>query len=491
MGVTNNEDLVGAKLRSAIPKETPPHELEYLFNPRSIAVVGVSADNWAGTWLKVLLELGFEGRVYPVNPKLDEVLDRKVYPSVRDIPDAVDFVIVSTPAQTTPQVMEDCVAKGVKIVHLYTAGFGETGEEEGIRLEAKLVEIAREGGVRVVGPNCMGVHCPSRGLSWRLDLPRESGPVAFLSQSGWNAADLLKIGQVRGIRFGKLISYGNACDLDETDFLQYFVADPDTRIIATYVEGVKDGQRFFKALREATRVKPVIVLKGGRTKAGTRAIVSHTGALAGTDAIWNSLFKQSGAIRVHNLDEFADTLLAFSYLPPPEDRGVAVIGSGGGPSVQAADDCEIAGLVVPQFPPEIRQELEKFTPPEGTSLRNPIDSPLLLWGPEHFYQSIKIVAACPEIALLIVHIGMDFAVTLPEGRKTLRERTEAIIRAGKEIHKPMAVVLRGCNSAEVWDAILEAQEEYTEAGFPVYPNIARAAQGMSKLIQYYEYREAS
>lgn len=457
--------------------------LEYLFHPKSVAIVGVSANNWAGTWLKLLLDLGFASRIYPVNPKLNEVMGLKVYPSVRDIPDVVDYVIISTPAQTTPQVVEDCAAKGVKIAHLYTAGFTESGEEEGKRLEAELVEIARRSGMRIVGPNCMGVHCPSGHLSWRPDLPRESGAISFLSQSGWNAVDLLNIGKVRGFHFGKVVSYGNACDLDEADFLRYFAVDPDTRIIAVYIEGVKKGQRFLTALREATRVKPVVVLKGGRSGAGTRAAASHTGSLVGTEAIWDSVLKQCGAIRVYNLDEFADTLLALAYLPPPRGRSVAVIGSGGGPSVQAADDCESAGLSVPQLPLEIIREMEKFTPSAGTSLKNPIDSPLQLWGPGELYQATKVIAACPEIALLIVHIGVDFFLIWPEGRKQLREMNEAIIGAGRETSKPVAVVLRSCSSAEGWQAVLETQGTYNKAGFPVYPSIARAAQAISKLLQ--------
>ena len=469
-----------------------PPQWEYLFHPRSVAVVGISTtnpNNWASNWVKTLVELGFEGKVYPVGLNLSQVFGLRAYPSLNDIPDIIDYVIVSIPARSAPQLMKDCVAKGVKFVHLYTAGFSETGEEEGIKLEAEILEIARKGGVRIIGPNSMGIHCPANHLSWRLDFTRQAGAVSFLSQSGWNAADLIKLGAVQGIYFSKVISYGNACDLNEADFLEYLAHDTESKIIAAYIEGVKQGQRFFRVLKEATKIKPVIILKGGRSEAGLRAVMSHTGSLGGTERIWRSLFQQSGAIRVYNFDELADAILAFSYLSAPKGKRVAVIGSGGGPSVHAADECENAGLAVPPLPTETREELSKLIPVAGTSFRNPIDSPFMLSN-EQFRQMIRIVAALPQTDLLIIHLGIDFPLAFPGGRQKIREQSEAIISAVKGISHPAAIVLRSCRSTEAWETIAAERERFAQAGLPLYHSIPRAAQALSKLACYYQRLEA-
>ena len=362
--------------------EITMHDLEYLFHPRSIAIVGVSSNpgNWGGgVWPRVLQEMGFAGDLYLVNPEFSQFRSMKVYPSLKDIPGSVDLVIVSVPAPAVPRVMEDCVTKGVKVAHIFSAGFRENGEE-GARLEMEITKIAAKGGVRILGPNCMGVYHPAGGLSWRPDFPRESGGLAFLSQSGFNSTNVLKQAEVRGIRFSKLISYGNACDLNETDFLEYLASDPETRVIAAYIEGVKDGQRFFRVLREVAKAKPVVLLKAGRTEAGWRASASHTGALATKDATWNSLFKQTGAIRVDSMEELIDTVVAFLHMPTPKNRRTALIGFGGGQSVLGADYCVNAGLLIPLLPARVREELSRFTPKAGASLANPFDVPIS-WTP--------------------------------------------------------------------------------------------------------------
>ena len=470
-----------------------PPQWEYLFNPRSIAVVGVGTlsnpNNWANSWVKTLIELGFKGDLYPVGLNLNQIFGLKVYPSLNDIPGSIDYVIVSVSARSVPRLIEDCVSKGVKFVHLYTAGFSETGEEEDRKLEYKIAETAHKGGMRIIGPNSMGIYYPANHISWRLDFPWQGGVVAFLSQSGWNAADLIKMGAVRGIYFSKLVSYGNACDLNEIDFLEYFTHDPESRIIASYIEGVKQGQRFFRVLKQAAKVKPVIILKGGRNEAGMRAAASHTGSLSGDEAIWHSLFQQSGAIRVYNLDEFADTILAFLYLSAPKGKRVAIIGSGGGPSVQAADDCESTGLVVSPLPTEVVDKLREFIPVAGTGLRNPIDSPFIMDN-EKFKQIIEIVAAWPQIDLLIIHLGIDFFFTLPGGRESLKRNCEAVINAVKGVTQPTAIVLRSCGSIEAVEAIADERERFAQAGLPLYSSIACAAKALSKLANYYQHIEA-
>ena len=257
------------EVRQALPSFE--RDLESLFSPASIALVGVSPNpsDMSYCWFfDPLLEFEFEGRIYPVNPKGGKICGLEFYPSIEAIPGPIDHVISCIPAPLTPQLMEHCVAKEVKLVTLFTAGFSETGEVDKMSLEDSLIQIARRGGVRVLGPNCMGIYCPRSRISFCSGFPKESGTAGFISQSGGNAFNFVDIGAARGLRFSKVISYGNACDLDETEFLQYLAHDPETEIIAIYIEGVKDGRRFITGLREAVAAKPVIVFKGGKTETG-------------------------------------------------------------------------------------------------------------------------------------------------------------------------------------------------------------------------------
>ena len=477
------EDLKGCRIKERL-------ELEYIFDPRSVAVVGASNNraNMGYGYIRWLLKLDFKGNIYPINPNIDEALGLRAYPTLRDAPPPVDYVISNIPARLVPKLAEDCVACGAKVLQLFTAGFSETGEEEGVRLERELADIARRGNLRVIGPNCLGVYCSKTGLVFSgIDFPRESGPVAFISQSGSNAAELARMGCLRGIRFSKVISYGNACDLNETDFLDYLGRDPDTEIIAAYIEGVKNGPGFIKALREATHTKPVIMLKGGRTESGTRAVASHTGSLAGASNAWNALCKQFGVIQVNNLVELADLLLAFLYLSPPKGRNVGIIGIGGGASVQAADDCHEVGLFVPALPQETRAELKKFTPKAGTSTTNPIDS-LMMFSPEECYKTIEIAASCPKIDLLILYILLDWPLRDPKGLEMVEAVADSMIRAGKATEKPMAIVLNTSGALPAWQGLLQLQGKCLKAGFPVFHTMGGAALAISRFIQYHENR---
>jgi acyl-CoA synthetase (NDP forming) len=461
------------------------NDLQHLFYPRSIALIGISTNPLkfgGGFWINVLHELGYSGKIYPVSPKLNEFNGLKVYPTVRDIPESVDLAIVTIPAHLTPQFMEDCVYKGVKFVQFYTAGFSETGEEEGIKLERELLKIANRGGVRIIGPNCMGVYSPKSGICWRYDFPRKSGPLGIMAQSGWNAVEIVKLGATHGVLCSELISYGNASDLNESDFLDYFASDPETKVVASYIEGVRDGRCFFTTLSRVSKIKPFIILKGGRTDAGTRAVASHTSSLAGTNEIWNAVMKQSGAIGVSSFDELIDTVIACLYMEVPKNRKVGLIGSGGGPSVTAADECESAGLQVPPFPDSIRQNLNKLMPKEGTSSNNPVDSPFL-WDPEMFGKTIRTAAECTEIGSLIVHAEIDSTIVFV-GRKVIAQITRSIIDNARNCGKPVAFVLRSVGTPEARQVLHEEQAKFVKQGLPLYPSISRASKAIDNLIQY-------
>jgi len=471
-------------------------ELEYIFHPRSVALVGVTSDPanlWGQGFLKGLLDFGYSGQIYPINPKASQILGLKVYPSLSDVPGPVDYVISMIPAPLTPQLIEDCGAKGVKVVHLFTAGFGETGEEEGKRLEAELLAIARRVGVRLIGPNCMGIHYAKSRVTFDMGIPeeaKESGNISFLSQSGANAISLVYMGSFRGFRFNKVVSYGNAIDLNESDFLEHFAADPDTEIIASYIEGIKDGSRFRRALMEAAAVKPVIMLKGGRTVAGVGAVDSHTGALAGSEEIWDVLLKQAGAIRVYSMDELADVLIAFSHLPPLAGRNVGVIGTGGGASVEAADLCESAGLFVPALPPEIRSQFREFTPVAGTSVRNPVDT-ISMFIPQELSRTIELVAGYARIDFLIFQMELGMSFLQGPGRIIVETAQEVLIETARRIEKPIVMVFRYGGSPQGISLLAESQERCIEAGLPVFPSIERAALAISRFISYHEARNSA
>ncbi len=469
------------------------HELDEVFNPRSIAVIGASPDpNKAGYhFFKGLVDLKFDGTIYPINLDGSDVLGFKGYRNVRDVPVPVEYVIVAVPAHEVPKITEDCAAKGVNVVHIFTSGFSETGRANRTRLETQIIEVARKGNVRIVGPNCMGIYHPKIGLSnFEVFPSKESGGVGFISQSGGNTGDFARMGTVRGLRFSKLVSYGNASDLDSTDFMEYFAWDPETKIICAYVEGVRDGRCFVNVLKETAKAKPVIILKGGLTEAGTRAVSSHTGVLAGSEAIWKALFNQTGAIQVESLREMIDLALAFSHMSCPKGRKTGIVGIGGGASVAAADFCEHAGLKVPRFMGDTLAGLQKITPVAGTSVKNPVDSPVgrRVAVPE-YEETLRLVASDSKIDFLIVHLTIDWRIRTPEDRRNLQDLTKVLIMIKKSLGKPVVAVLRSSQSLPSWQVFLEEQKSYLEGGIPVYLTLQDAANAVSKLIQYYEFRE--
>lgn len=468
-------------------------DLSNIFYPRSAAVVGVSNDPikvMGQIYLSSLLKAGFDReRLYPINPKGGEIQGLKIYPNVRAVPGPLDYVVSCISAQLTPQLMEDCAAKAVKIVSLFTAGFSETGAEEGRQLEAKLAQIARQRGVRIIGPNCMGIYCPSGRISFAHDFPQEKGPVAFISQSGGNSFYFVRAAANRGIRFSKVVSYGNACDINETDLLEYLTHDPETKVITAYIEGTKDGVRFFQVLRDAARAKPVIILKGGITDGGSRAAATHTGALAGSNAHWDAVIKQSGAIRVYDLDEMVDVAVSLLYMRAPKGRNVAVVGLGGGASVQATDDCERAGLHLPALAPHIREQLLAFIPEQGSMFRNPIDSQIAAMDPEGFARTIKTVAGWQEIDAIIAHIASGLTPFAADEPDMLNRMLEGAIASYQQIDKTMAIALHSFVSAQGYRGMLEAQRRCYETGVPVFHSVGTAASAISKYIQYQQQRD--
>jgi acyl-CoA synthetase (NDP forming) len=480
-----NEDNKEANLT----KELKIPELEYIFRPRSIAIVGASPDpsNYATKgFLNPLIQFGYQGMIYPIHPKASEVLGLRAYPNILNVPGPVDHVICIIKAALVPQLMRECVAKGVKVIQLFTAGFSETGEEEGIRLEGKITEIARQGGVRVIGPNCLGIYCPGSRISFDASFPKQSGGVGFFSQSGGNSVELVQFGDARGVRFSKVVNFGNASDLNEADFTEYFAYDPQTEVIVGYIEGTKDGRRFINVLREAARAKPVIVVKGGITEGGAKAVASHTGALAGNNAVWNSLFRQFGVIQVYDLEELIDLLLLFQHLKPLKGRRIGLVGTGGGRSVLATDSCEREGLSVPPFSEAVRKKLRELVPEKayhGISVRNPVDSSGLDWNPDIFSKILKTVADYDGLDFILTYTRVTF------GTEKVAKVIDSLTETKKNLDKPIAMVVRHSEEPKTVSYAFEIQNRCHQAGIPTFPSFSRAARAISKFIQYHERRQ--
>ncbi|HEY7295436.1 MAG TPA: CoA-binding protein, partial [Dehalococcoidia bacterium] len=390
------------------------HPLEAIFHPRGIAVAGVSVGGGGfggNMFIQALKGQGFRGGIYPVNPKAtaETVIEgERAYPNLAAVPGPVDYVISSVPARAVLDLLADAERKGVRTIHFFTAGFRETGDAERAQLEEEVLRRARAAGIRLIGPNCMGVYYPAEGITFQHGFPRDAGEVGVLSQSGLNATEIITYGAPRGLRYSKVISFGNATDLNESDFLDYLAHDPQTAVIAAYIEGVRDGRRFFKAVQEASAVKPLTILKGGLTDAGSRATSSHTGSLAGSAQIWQALQRQTGFVLVETLEELIDTTITFHFVKALAGRRVAIVGGGGGTSVLAADACARAGLQVPVLAAETQRLLGEFTPDAGTSVRNPVDT-MAMWRNEGLGKTLDIVAGDGQIDVVLLHTQTDWA----------------------------------------------------------------------------------
>ncbi len=469
--------------------------LEFVFNPESVAVAGVSLskgyDGMAETYVKALLECKFNGPIYPINPKGGELKGLKVYPNVKDVPGSLDYVISCIPAAAVPQLIRDCAYKGVKVVQFFTSGFGENGTNEGMRLEAEVCALAKRGGVRLIGPNCMGVYSPRSGLSFAPDYPTESGSVSYICQSGGNAIYFIRYAAQRGVRFSKVISFGNAADINENELMEYFTDDPETGIIAAYIEGFKNGRRFSKAVRRAAAVKPVIVIKGGYTEAGARAAASHTGALAGSAKIWDGLVRQAGVIPVATLDELGDILVTFLYLPVPKGRRLAVLDVGGGAAVMATDAYVSAGLELPQLPEKLRQKARGLLDPDaaGLSVNNPFDLGGQYFNTLGTYPLMNMLLDEGVIDIIAFHLHLGINPPFPSmPREFAIAILDNAIRVYTETGRTMVVVIDQLTNTESWETAVACQERCKQAKIPVYFSVHGAAMALDRFISYHEKR---
>ncbi len=477
-------------------------EFEPIFFPKTHAVIGASNSmtKFGGRFIRTQINFGYKGKFFPVNRDEPEIFGMKAYPRVTDIPEPVDFATILVPAPIVPRVLEECLAKGVKGAQIITAGFSER-DEEGIQLEKAIAATAKKG-IRVIGPNCFGIYCPRGGLTIPPgeNLSKESGSVACISQSGGYGIRIPRRADGLGIRYSKLVSYGNSVDINECDLLEYFYEDPETKIITGYIEGVKDGPRFFELLKKVCKEKPVIIWKGGLTEGGARAVKSHTASLSGQAQVWDALFKQTGAVAVNGIDELMDVTMAFLKLPPIKGREFCVVGGGGGIGVAAADACEKAGLPLPVFPRELQQKLLGIVPAQGASVRNPVDVGSPFPPPPMLKLVMDAVFTGSDVDSLIVsEIEMSSVVRSPQAdmsrQEMLSQNQLAPIEARNKFGKPVIMVLpvesNGSEYAESESARRRVADFYMQQGVPVFLTLERAAITLSRFISYWEHRDAS
>ena len=477
------------------PKTAPSDiaaEIEAILHPRSIAVVGASAnpDTPGYDYVSSLQKFGYSGRIYPVNPRAEEILGLPAFPSLRDVPGEVDYVICCIPASAVLELVDDCAAKGARALQLFTGRFSETGREEGAELERRLAERARAKGVRIIGPNCMGLVYPRQGISFRADMPRQPGNMGLLSQSGNLLFELTYLGGPRGLRFSKAVSYGNGLDLTEADFLDYFAEDAESAVVGAYIEGIRDGRRFLAALAGAAARKPVVVLKGGRTAAGWRTAASHTAALAGQQTVWDAAVTQAGALAVGTVEEFIDMLIAFAYMRRGSGRRLGMVGGGGGRSVLTADLCEELGLSVPPLPDDVERRIAEKAPELAGWITNPVDQSILAGSGVGGTQVLEWLDESPGIDLLLANVGEAWALGRPNAEALLARIPERFVQVGTRTHKPLAVVLGPADYADegLWRLVSGAREKLTGAGLALFPSVERAVRALARLVEYWERR---
>ena len=463
-------------------------DLDRLFAPRSVAVVGASSnvDSPGHDYVNSLRIFGFKGDVYPINPRAPEIAGYRAYASLTDVPGPVDLVISCIPASGVLDLIDQCAGGRAQFLHLFTGRFSETGDEDAAALEREIESRAKAAGVRILGPNGLGVYHPAGGIAFRPDLPRLTGAVAFLSQSGNNAVEVAIRGAARGLRFGKVANYGNGMDVTPGELLEYLGNDAGTALIGAYVEGVPSGRDFFQGLMTAAARKPVVIHKAGRTAAGAKSAASHTAALAGSAAVWDAAIRQAGALIARSQEELLDLMVAASLLrgsfAKPAAR-VAIVGGGGGRSVQSADAAEEHGLEIIPLPTAIRDRVRERAPMLADWIGNPVDQSILAGSGLSSNGLLEMMLADDAYDLAIANVGEEWFFGRPDAEDRLQHACGRLADIAAGATKPVAVVLGTTESTVGWQRRLidSIRDDFTQRGIAVYPTPERAARTLSAL----------
>ncbi len=458
-----------------------------LFKPKTVAVVGASTKGAAlpNVFIRRIRELGFTGAIYPIHPTAPEIDGFKAYRSLAETPEPIDYTFIAIAGAQIPPLL--AAANGrVRFAQVISSGFGEV--DEGRDLQQKLVDAARAGGMRLLGPNCLGIYSPRGHLTFTEIGPRPAGSVGVVSQSGGLGTDIVRRGLNRGVRFSGLVTVGNCADIGPSDLLEYYFADPETKVIGMYIETARDARRIFEILRAEKARKPVVLLKGGRTTLGLAAAVSHTGSLAGDDRAWVALSRQTGCILTESLDEFIDALLIFQTLTPRTDKPterVVLFGNGGGASVLATDTYARLGLEVAPFAQDTIAALAELQLPPGTSITNPVDCPVGTLQQDDGRVAEKIVDIIYRIGkpeALVMHLNMA-----PFVGRSKPEVLDNVVLAAMRVQSKFPglahflLVLRSDGDEQIEARKREFRAKAVELGIPVFDEIGDAGHALKAL----------
>jgi acetyltransferase len=468
-----------------VTEKSIAEQLRPIFEPKSVAVIGASENRnkFGGRAFLMPLETGYRGAIYPVNPNHKEMAGIKAYPSILDIPDEIDLAVFAVHAPMVPKAMEEAIKKGIKGAVMITAGFAETGEE-GKKLQDEVVRMAHRAGIRFVGPNSNGMWSSRAKFNLLFANAPPSGPISFISQSGTLGMYLFQLATTKGYGFSKFVSSGNQASINMSDYLEYLAQDEDTKAIVLYVEGieVEEGGRFVEVAREVVKKKPIVAFKGGRTSAGSRATLSHTASLAGSDEVFDAACKQAGIIRCYEVIHPFDLAEALSCQPLPKGKRVSIIGSGG-QCVTTADSCASLGLELPEFDQDTKRRLMEMLPPWAPVPTNPVDTA----APGDAMTTARIAEVLAQLdyidGIILPSPWLGFTFSHDRIRELLTE-AEMVTSIPQRYGKPVittAIALRFSNT----DLALDL---YRQARIPIYDTPEESARAMYGLMRYAEIR---
>jgi acetyl coenzyme A synthetase (ADP forming)-like protein len=454
--------------------------LKRFFSPRSVAVIGASnnPNRFGYNVMKNLIEAGFDGDIYPVSLKEDVVFGKPAHKSVLEIDGSVDLAIIIIPAATVSSAIEECGNKGIKAISVLSGGFSEIGSK-GMELEEEVGRIARRYGIRIVGPNCVGTMNTHSNLNASFVMYSIKGEMGLITQSGALGAACSYVSKREMLGFSKFANLGNASDISVPEIIRYYAEDPETTVIGIYLEGVKDGRGFLEAIEETTLVKPIVIVKAGRTEQGAKAASSHTGSLAGSDKIYGALFKQKGVVRANSLLELIDIAKAFTKQPLPRGRRVGIITNAGGAGVLATDACSDYGLIVQSLSDETVAALKSFLP-DVASLKNPVDI-IASANKECYRKTTETVIADKNVDSLIVNCVVPTFLDMKPS-----EHAEGVTEAFEKVRhygKPIVSCWMAGELAEPGREVLE------KTGIPSYSSPGEAALAISCMADYQEFTD--
>ena len=466
----------------------PGHRLDRMFNPKTVVVIGDKGPNYM--WLKNNIPFKEQGgNLYSVQIDESQIagieeLGIENFTALSDIPEPIDYAVVAVPRQVSPYVLKDLIEAKAAGAGFFTSGFAETGEELGVTLQEQLTAMAREADFNVVGPNCMGLYLPKVGVRFSAEVPvAGDGRVGFLSQSGTHSIMFSLVAGANGVHLSRCASFGNAIVLDISDYLEYLTEDPETDVIAMYVEGVRDGKRFVKALREACRRKPVVVWKGGQTEAGARATMSHTASLAAPQTVWEGIMRQCGAIATNGLDETVDAVKLLLTAKRASGKRMALMAMTGGQSVSITDAFGKAGMEVPRLSDASYEELGSFFNIVGGSYQNPLDMAGTVQGkPEILDRILRILDADPNVdAIAMEQSAMFGARQWKEHPERLDEMLDTLAAHTERSTKPFLVVMHPAHEEAF---VVDVRLKFAARGISVFPNFERAARAAALALPH-------